>query len=238
MKFISAFLLLILLTSCTITETIIINPDGTGNIEVYSLRDENSVMQLGKNSPSSEKFIDTIFVFKDYITKYQETFVRFSKSDQALFQEHSNVKMHVKMDPIQMENFNIVSCDFKKIEEVPNVYESLRLASCLKENYTIVKPFYKIKYSFDGVTFRRNLIITDQEKFDERMKEVQDKKKMFSNFKLKQSYVLNYYFPRKIKSVSNEKAVISADRKSLSLEFQLSDCVQNPELTNLEVILE
>ncbi|OXB00352.1 hypothetical protein B0A75_08530 [Flavobacterium oncorhynchi] len=238
MKFISAFLLLILLTSCTITETIIINPDGTGNIEVYSLRDENSVMQLRKNSPSSEKFIDTIFVFQDYITKYQETFVRFSKSDQALFQEHSNVKMHVKMDPIQMENFNIVSCDFKKIEEVPNVYESLSLASCLKENYTIVKPFYKIKYSFDGVIFRRNLVITDQEKFDERMKEVEDKKNVFSNYKLKQSYVLNYYFPRKIKSISNEKAVLSADRKSLSLEFQLSDCLKNSELTNLEVILE
>lgn len=238
MKFISAFLLLILLTSCTITETIIINPDGTGNIEVYSLRDENSVMQLRKNSPASEKFIDTIFVFQDYITKYHETFMRFSKSDQALFQEHSNVKMHVKTDPIQMENFNIVSCDFKKIEEAPNVYESLSLASCLKENYTIVKPFYKIKYSFDGVTFRRNLVIIDQEKFDERRKEVEGKKNVFSNYKLKQSYVLNYYFPRKIKSISNEKAVISADRKSLSLEFQLSDCLQNPNRTNLEVILE
>lgn len=195
-------------------------------------------MQLGRNSSDSEKFIDTIFVFKDYITKYQETFVRYSKTDQALFQEHSNVKMHVKMDPIQMENFNIVSCDFKKIEEVPNVYESLSLASCLKENYTIVKPFYKIKYSFDGVTFRRNLVITDQEKFDERRKEVEGKKNVFSNYKLKQSYVLNYYFPRKIKSISNEEAVISADRKSLSLEFQLSDCLQNPNRTNLEVILE
>ena len=82
------------------------------------------------------------------------------------------------------------------------------------------------------------MVITDQEKFDERRKEVEDKKNVFSNYKLKQSYVLNYYFPREIKSISNEKAVISADRKSLSLEFQLSDCLQNPELTNFEVILE
>ena len=238
MKIIKAFLLLLLASSCQITETIKINPDGSGSIEVFQLRDENSFMQLGRPLSSSEKFIDTLFVFQDYITKYKETFVKFNKSDQELFQEHANVKMHVKLDPIQMENFNVISSDFKKIEELPNVYESLSLANSLKENYPISKEFFKIKYTFDGSVFKRNLVIVDQQEFEKNKKMLEERKKTYAKYKLVQSYTLKYHFPGKIKSVSNERAIISADKKSFTLEFQLSDCLQNPEITNLEVALE
>lgn len=238
MKYISVFLILISFASCQITETININSDGSGNIDIYTLRDENSVNQLGRQNFGSEKFRDTIFTFQDYIRKYQETFVRFSKADQALFTEHANVKMHIKVDPIQMENFNRVSVDFKKIDEVPNVYETLGLANSLKENYPIWKKSYKIKYSFDGVIFKRSLQIMDQENFDKDQKEWEERRKIYSKYKLVQSYILNYHFPRKIKSVSNEKAIISSDKKSLTVEFQLSDCLQNPKITDLEVVLE
>lgn len=238
MNYIKAFLLLILVTSCQITETIKLNPDGSGSIEVFQLRDENSYLQLGRPLSDSEKFTDTLFVFQDYITKYATTFVKFSKADQALFQEHANVKMHVKLDPVQMENFNVVSCDFKKIEEVPNVYESLSLANSLKENYPVLKESFKIKYTFDGATFKRNLVIVDQKKFEEDKKMLEERKKRYGKYKLVQSYALKYHFPGKIQSVSNEKAILSPDKKSLTLEFQLLDCLQNPEITNLEVVLE
>jgi hypothetical protein len=238
MKLIKALLVLLLISSCQITETIKINPDGSGSIEVFQLRDENSYMQLGRPHSDSEKFTDTIFVFQDYITKYKETFVKFSKSDQQLFQEHANVKMHVKLDPIQMENFNVISSDFKKIEELPNVYESLSLANSLKENYPVSKEFFKIKYTFDGFTFKRNLVIVDQEAFDKNKKMLEERKKIYGKHKLVQSYILKYHFPGKIKSISNEKAILSPDKKSFTVEFQLSDCLQNPEITNLEVVLE
>ena len=238
MKIIKALLLLILVSSCQITETIKINPDGSGSIEVFQLRDENSYMQLGRPLSGSEKFTDTLFVFQDYITKYAGTFVKFNKEDQALFQAHANVKMHIKLDPIQMENFNVISSDFKKIEELPNVYESLSLANSLKENYPVSKEFFKIKYTFDGFTFKRNLVIVNHEEFDKNEKMLEERKKTYAKHKLVQSYTLKYHFPGKIKSVSNEKAVLSPDKKSLTLEFQLSDCLQNPEMTNLEVVLE
>ena len=238
MNFIKAFLLLILISSCQITETININPDGTGNIEIYSFRDENSYRQLGANLYNSEKFKDTAFVFRDYIAKYKDTFVKFSKSDQALFQEHANVKMQIKADPIQVEHFNVVSFDFRKLDEIPNLYESLGLANSLEENYPVSKQFFKIKFTFDGSIFKRNIIITDQEKFDQQRKDFEKGKEKFFKYKLVQSYILNYHFPRKIKSVSNQKAIISEDKKSMKLEFQLSDCLQNPESANFEVILE
>ncbi|MDR7372769.1 hypothetical protein [Flavobacterium aquidurense] len=238
MKYIKALLLLLLVTSCQVTETITINPDGSGSIEVFQLRDENSYMQFGRSFSDSEKFRDTIFVFQDYITKYKETFVRFSKSDQALFQEHANVKMHIKADPIQMENFQIVSYDFKKIEEIPNVYESLTLANSLKENYPISKSSFKIQYTFDGTTFKRSLVIQDQKKFDEDKKMIEDRKKMLAKYKIVQSYTIKCHFPRKIESVSNEKAIISPDKKTVTVEFQLLDFSQNPQMSDLEIVLE
>ncbi|MFD2941277.1 hypothetical protein [Flavobacterium notoginsengisoli] len=238
MKYLLIALLLILMSSCQITETITINSDGSGNIDVYILRDENSISQLGIQNFDSEKFRDTIFSFQDYITEYQETFVRFNKTDQNLFREHANVKMHIKEDPIQMENFNRVSVDFKKIEEIPNVYESLGLANSLKENYPIRRKSYKIQYSFDGVIFRRSLLIMDQEKFEKEKKEMEEEEKIYSKYKLTQSYILKYHFPKMIKSVSNPKAIINSDKKSLTLEFKLSDCLRNLEMTNLEVVLE
>ncbi|WP_029273423.1 hypothetical protein [Flavobacterium sp. KJJ] len=238
MNKLAIFLFLILLSSCQITETLHLNPDGSGNIEIYSLRDENSVEQLGRANFRSEKFRDTTFTFQDYITKYHETFVKYSKADQALFQQHANVKMQIKADPVQMENYNIVSFDFKKLDEIPNVYESLGLSNSLKENYPISSRFFKIRYTFDGTVFKRNVVILDQEKFDQEKKEIEERKKVYSKYKLTQSYTLKYFFPKKIKSVSNEKAILSADKKSLMIEFQLSDCVQNPEISNLEVVLE
>jgi hypothetical protein len=83
-------------------------------LKFFNYGTKNSYLQLGRPHSDSEKFTDTIFVFQDYITKYAATFVKFNKSDQALFQEHANVKMHVKLDPIQMENFNVISSDSKK----------------------------------------------------------------------------------------------------------------------------
>ena len=63
-------------------------------------------------------------------------------------------------------------------------------------------------------------------------------KNRYSQFKINQPYVLKYYFPRKIKSVSNANAKISEDKKALELQFLITDCVVNPESTNLEVLLE
>ena len=56
--------------------------------------------------------------------------------------------------------------------------------------------------------------------------------------KLVQTYVIKYHFPRKIKSVSNPNALISADHKSLELKFVILDFLKDPVSTNLEVVLE
>jgi hypothetical protein len=80
--------------------------------------------------------------------------------------------------------------------------------------------------------------ITDPVELKKQQDKIEELKTRFSNHKLVQAYVLDYHFPRKIKSVSNSNAKISDDRKSLELQFNITDCLLNPESTNLEVILE
>ena len=107
-----AFLLLgLLVTSCQITETIYLNQDGTGKIETESLRDEHSYMQLaGENYAKEEVFRDTTYIFKDFITKYSETFSRLPKSEKVIFQKFATVKVHIKKSSYEKELF--LMCTF------------------------------------------------------------------------------------------------------------------------------
>lgn len=230
----------ILTTSCQVTETIYFNEDGTGKIEIIKLRDEQSYMQLvGENYSKEEKFIDTTFVFKGFITKYSETFSKLTPTEKAVFQKFEDVNVRIKMSSYEKEFRTTITQNFTKIEDVPDLYKTEEYADDLEHNYALSaeEHYYNIGYTFDGSHFKRIVKITDSVE----LKKQQDKivaSKSRLKFKINESYILKYHFPRKIKSVSNSNAKTSEDKKSLELQFLLSDCLQNPEITNLEVVLE
>ncbi|MGO4770815.1 hypothetical protein ACEN2I_04080 [Flavobacterium sp. W22_SRS_FK3] len=241
MNYIKTFLLLILLSSCQITETINISPDGSGTIEVVQLRDENGYMQLaGDQYAKEEVFQDTAYVFKEYIQKYNETFLKYTPAEQQLFQSYSNVKVHLKKSSFEKEFRNVLSFTFGKISEIPDLYKTVNYADDIKYNYALTAEnhYYKIDYQFDGEVFKRLVSITNPVILQKTKEEFKNADSKYTSLKLTQSYILRYHFPEKIKLVSNEKAILSLDKKSLTLEFQLSECLQNPEMTNLEVVFE
>ncbi|MBF4519214.1 hypothetical protein IRZ71_22920 [Flavobacterium sp. ANB] len=241
MKFIKAFVILFLATSCQVTETIIINPDGSGNIEVVQLRDENSYMQLAGESYSHEEtFKDTTYVFKEYIEKHKENFLKYIPEEQKLFQKYSNVKVYIKESSFEKEFKKVFSFDFDKVPEIPDLYKTENYAGDIKYNYALTAEshYYKIEYSFDGKIFKRFVSITDPVELQKTKDEFKKMDSKYTSLKLTQTYTLRYHFPKKIKSVSNEKAIISSDKKTFTVEFPLLDCLQNPEMTSLEVVLE
>lgn len=241
MKLIQAIIILILLSGCHVTETININPDGSGTIEAVELRDESSYMQIaGENYSREEAFQDTIYVFQEYITKYKEIFLKYVPEEQRLFNRYSNVKVHLKKSSFEKEFRSTFTQSFSNVSDIPDLYKTEDYANDLKNNYSLTAEdhYYKIDYSFDGTVFKRvvsiiNLVQLQKEK--DKFRNVDPK---YTSLKLTQSYILRYHFPKKIKSVSNQKAIISPDKKTMTLEFQLSECLQNPEITNLEVVLE
>ncbi|PZX92191.1 hypothetical protein DOS84_16780 [Flavobacterium aquariorum] len=236
------FLLLILLTAnCQVTETLHLNADGTGKIEVVDLRDEHSYMQLAKEEYSKEDiYRDTIYVFADYFKKYAETFTRTPREDQNVYFRYSDVKVHIKKSSYEKEFKTTVSQNFKKATDIVDLYKVEDYADNIKKNYALSaeEHYYEVSYIFEGNHFNRTVKITDSIQLKKEFDKVEKYKNHYKGYKLVQSYVLNYHFPRKIQSVSNSLAKISDDRKSLSLQFLLSDCLQNPLSTNLEVVLE
>ncbi|MEO8255452.1 MAG: hypothetical protein ABI554_13810 [Flavobacterium sp.] len=241
MKYILILILLIVSASCQITETITINADGSGSIEIVQLRDENSYMQMsGDNYSREEAFQDTTYVFQEYITKYNETFLKYTALEQQLFKSYSNVKVHIKKSSFEKEFRNTFTQNFSKVSDISDLYKTERYASDLKNNYALTaeNDYFKIEYSFEGKVFKRLGSITNQNQLQKEKEEFKKLGTKYSALKLTQSYVLRYHFPGKIKSVSNEKAILSSDKKTMTIEFQLSDSMQNPEMTSLEVVLE
>ena len=241
MKKVFLFLLPFLTISCQVTETLHLNADGSGNIEVINLRDENSYMQIARENYSKEDiFKDTTYVFGDYIKKHQETFSRTPIADQRVFLRYAEVKIHKKASSYDKEFRTTYTQNFQKATDIVDFSKTEHYLNDIKNNYALAaeEHYYNVCYDYNGNRFHRTVTITDtlmQKKEFDKIEEIKEK---YKGYKLVQNYFLNYHFPRKIQSVSNSLAKISNDRKALSLQFLLSDCLQNPLITNLEVILE
>jgi len=241
MKKILLLLLSLLTISCQVTETINLNTDGSGTIEVDMLRDENSYMKLaGENYSKENIHKDTTYVVSDYIKKHQETFSRTSVADQNVFLKYSQIKVHSKASSYEKEFSTTITQNFQNAESIVDLYKTQHYVDDIKNNYALSaeEHYYKVSYNYNENSFKRTVKIIDTLHFKKEFDEIEKYKEKYKGFKLVQKYVLNYHFSRKIQSVSNPLAEISADKKSLKLEFLLSECLQNPESTNLEVVLE
>ncbi|TDE02100.1 hypothetical protein E0F91_13315 [Flavobacterium sandaracinum] len=234
-------LLVLFLTSCQVTETIHLNQDGSGKIEISKLREEQSYMQLmGEDYSKEEIFRDTTYVFKDLIAKHSETFSRLPAFEKAIFEKFNAVKVHSKKSSFEKEFRTTISQNFSTIADVADLYKTEEYADDIENNYALVaeEHYYSVSFTFDGSTFKRMVKITDAVELKKQQEEMERLKIRFSKFKVAQNFILKYHFPRKIKSVSNPNAKISEDKKTLELQFLITDCLINPETTNLEVVLE
>lgn len=241
MKKVFLLLLPFLTISCQVTETIHLNPDGSGIIEVEHLRDEHSYMQIAKENYSKEDvFRDTTYVFGDYIKKYHETFSRTAVADQKVFLRYSDVKIHRKASSYEKEFRTTYTQNFQKATDIVDLSKTDHYLDDIINNYALSaeEHYYKVNYDYIGNRFNRTVTIIDTLEQKKEFDKIEELKTKYKGYKLVQNYVLNYHFPRKIQSVSNPLAKISDDHKSLSIQFLLTDCLQNPVSTNLEVVLE
>jgi hypothetical protein len=231
----------ILFQSCQVTETLHLNPDGSGTFSVEKLRDEQSYQLIaGENYSKEEKFIDTTYVFQDYAKKYGETFVKLTPFEKSVYEKHFPVEVKIKKSSFEKEFRTQLSQQFKTISEVADLYKTENYADNIQNNYALSaeEHYYSVVFSFEGTRFNRIVKITDSVELKKQQEELAEIKKRISTFPLKQILELRYYFPKTIQSVSNAKAIISADKKSLVLTFSLIEALTNPEMTNLEVVLD
>lgn len=233
--------------SCEFAENIYINEDGSGKME-FSF-DGSALMEIAGDdiaNDSSEK-IDSTISFKELMEEQKDSIAQLPKEDQEILKKLEDFNMHVKMDPEINQMLFDINTEFKNVSKLTNMMEAMNHLSKLSEgeannNVESNSPmdgltngdFTEMNYSYENNVFKRITVITDQEGYENAMLNIGDMESMFSS----SNYTLNYYFPKKIKSVSNENAVISDDGKSFTLTYDFMNYMKDPESMNLEIILE
>ncbi len=241
-------LILVFFTSCQFSENIYINEDGSGKME-FSF-DGSELMQMAgdkMSEGSEEKEIDSTFSFKDIFEEKRDSISKLSKEEQSKLKALEDFSMHMLMSAenkkMKMELFT----DFKDANELRDMFTALNSASNLQGKGTSKlndpnNPFSSmatggntdLKYSYNNGVFKRTVKVKDAELQKQVTDSLGPAAMMFANSK----YKLNYHFPRKIKSVSKEGALFSEDRKSVTVEYGLIEYMKDPEVMNLEVVLE
>jgi hypothetical protein len=244
MKKIYLFLLVIFATSCQVTETLHINKDGSGTIAIDQLRDvhfmEKTTAMQHETLPRNEVFVDSTYVFEDYFKKYDYNFNKFSTTDKKIFQKFANATVRVVKNSYNKEYRTTITQHFTTANQIADLLKIEQYADDIKNNYALAaeEHYYSVNYQFEQLVFKRIVKITNQEILKTEIERIEDIEKKLLKFNPIQSYILKYSFEQQIKTVSNPNAVLGADKKSLVLEFKLSDCLKNPEITNLEVVFE
>lgn len=263
-QFFTVICLSFLMMNCSVTENIVFNENMGGTFkstfdlsQVLTMANEASP-KTGEEMPL--KSIDTTIVFNEFMESYKDSIASLPVEKQKQLNGMKDVVIHVLMDEEKgIFNFTMDK-PFVNFEELKLVNEQLDGAMKIAETFskndadgTMSAPdqmdeFTKsdpVTYTFNNNTFTRfqpkNDITTDPIE-DEDATESQDMADMFKvqfeDLYKAAFYTMTYTFPKPIKSVSNKEAVLSADRKTMTLKTNLYDIDKDETLMNLEVILE
>ncbi|SEL73011.1 hypothetical protein SAMN04487910_3201 [Aquimarina amphilecti] len=242
---IQAFLVTILLVGCQFSEDLHINEDGTGKISFNF--DGSEIMQMGgdKITEGKEEVIDSTLVFKDFLEEKKDSIAQLPKEEQEKLKKLESFKMHMLMNPQSKEmKFDLYS-EFKKVEELGDVFNSFKTASTIgnqKKASPAGDPLAGSKgedpteviYSYGENKFKRITKILDKDKLEMSLDSLEQMKMFLASSK----YKINYHFPKKIKKISSEKAMFSQDGKSFTLEVGFLEYMADPTVLDVEVELE
>lgn len=252
------------LVSCNVQERIMFDNNMGGTYESsFDLSGMLKIANEGRPAGierESEK-MDTLFVFNDLMEQYKDSIATLSPGKQAELEKMKDMSMRMVMDE-EAGIFKLsVAKEFKNFEEVEFVsYQMDEMMNMAKSEtgqqsdqggMNDMLKADKVKYVFENNTFRRvdaklaNLededVPNDEAPVENEMAEAMMQGMMgeFEDALRESMMVLEYSFPKKIKSVSHENATISEDGKSVRFEVDWKTLTDNKTLLeNFEVVLE
>lgn len=245
-KLLSFSFLIATLTSCTLTENIYVSDNGTGKFSVDI--DGSSLMamagdQIGDQmGAEAKKNVDSTFTFKQLFEEKKDSIAKLSPEAQKDLKKLEDFVVNTKMNAEKKEFLMTLSRDFKNVNELQDVVQSLSALQKL-EGAGSAAPFgnglgdnsSKLSFTYDGKKFTRKAVI-DKQKLAEKAKDsAPDMSKMIF---ASSSYIIKYHFPKRIKKVSNPSALFSDDRKSITIQYPFTDYMENPDKLNFDVEFE
>jgi len=253
-KVITLLLLALCLFNCKVKETIVFEEDGSGKFLVsYDMSEMLEQMKQTMGGVDSEnskekKVMDTTMVFNDMMEEFKDSIASLSTEERKAIEALKDMYMTMKMDE---ENgvFNMgIGLNFKKVEDLKGIGEKIKKAKSLNkknDQVDIMKessPIGKfmgdedknnVKYLFTDDGFSRITYVDESEEI-EKVGEGEGDEQFMEYFE-EATYVVEYTFPKKIKSVSVKGAELSKDKKTVSYEVKWVDFINNPKALDFSV---
>ncbi|MFC0778923.1 hypothetical protein [Flavobacterium sp. HJSW_4] len=241
-KLLSFSFLIATLTSCTFTENIYINDNGTGKFAVdmdgspiMEMAGDQIAGQMGEN----KKDIDTTFTFKEVFAEKKDSIAKLSPETQKELKKLENYVVSTKISSEKKVFLMNMATDFKNVNELQDILQTLGTLQKLEGGKNPMGSGFgdngsKLSYTYDGKKFTRKAVVDQQKAVKPQDAEGDMSKMMFAS----SSYIVKYHFPKKIKKVSNPTAVFSDDRKSITIQYTFTDYMENPDKLNFDVEFE
>lgn len=250
-------------SSCTVKESVVFNEDGSGNFLVSY--DMASVMTEMKGAFSEDgdstnstqekpsEVIDTLMVFSEIMDTYKDSIAALPEDKRMALELVKDMYMKMKVD----EANNIfdfgVGLEFNSIEDLKGISEKIEKAKTLNSQNDQVdamkngSPLGKfmgdnkddVVYSYTKKGFSRVTTISEEttsETFE--LDENKEEDKEFLEYFENAFYIVEYTFPKKIKSASVEQAKLSSDKKTITYKFNWIDFLKNPKLLDINIEFE
>lgn len=244
--FLPVFIILISLTSCTFTENITIDDNGSGNYSVdmdgsalMAMAGDQIAQSMGE---SNAKNVDTTFTFKQLFEEKKDSIAKLPLETQQELKKLEDLEINMKVNSEQKQLMFAIKSDFKQVNELQDLMRTFNTLQKLdkKSNQEnplgmggdIFKNNSEVKYSYSAKKFSRNVVLVPKE-----VNEIQeDSTGMYKMIFASSTYKLNYHFSKRIKKVSNPNALFSEDRKLVTIQYPFTDYMENPK--KLELIVE
>ncbi len=246
-KLLAAAVVALGFTACiTIDEEVNINANGTGSMRVHS--DMGKMFEMLKSFAGEEdlkkegmdKKMDTTIYMKDLV----DTASGMSAQDKALLRDGSlKLKMNIEQNLFDVD----MSYPFKNVNDANKLYTAMNKGgglSSLMKGLNQGSSEEGGSGGFDKIGGMYDVTITDGEysrvlnkaRYDSVMNDprLQESKGMMSMMG-DMAMNLTVKLPRAVKSVSNPKAVLSADKKSVSLPGDIMVALDSPK--TLEIVI-
>ncbi len=264
--------------SCKITETLLVNEDGSGKFN-YEM-DASPLMEMGGgdfgasddskskrkkrkgNSESREKkMIDSTFMFKDMFADKQDSIANLSPEEQERFRKMENFGIRILMNEEAKQMSYSLFSNFKSIDELKDMTSPVKtlkesgiapnngMANAAKAE---AQESSSTSYFYDGKIFRKTVseielkevleqvkeedtVLTTEETENKELDEVAEAMKELLG---KSSYKVVYVFAKPVKKVSIPNAVLSEDKKTVTIDYLFEDYMKKPKSLDIEIEFE
>lgn len=184
--------------------------------------------------------IDTLVQIKRFLEEKKDSIAGLSQEEQTKLKKLENFNLRVKMDSETSEMFYNISTSFNNVKDANDIVNGLNQVNTLipglgdssKEKMSV--DVIGVTYSFNNKTFIRDAYIKDIKLHEQQLDSLVEAEGFLGSV----GYTLNYTFPKTIKSVSDPDAIITKDKKSITLKKSFVEYFKNPDILDLEVELE